>query len=446
MVKTEYKRTKPLRDVEVEVDIDNSKCMECEDKPCLEACPIDAVKMEADGQISIGSDCFGCVLCRNACPYDAIHMETILEEPYQENVPNINTKLCRQCGACVEACKTGSIHIKSTGNEEAHSVIDEDTCIRCGYCYRACPFDAIKYGEILPKSVKAGKAIKIHQEDCIGCMTCVRVCPSKGAINIGKISKLPYIDPSYCARCEECMRACPGTVIKYSSRKKSYEEFNKIKSTEIAYDIIEHESKNLNRSLAKLNKILSSLLKEISSSVSENTVKLDVTEKIITEFDKIIGDGLEITYLDGMPKYFSPVKTITVLEDECIGCGECISECPIGCIEPIYPSPVLIGDDCIFCAKCVEKCKCNAIKLIEESFIEEDGRIFFTREDITSLRDCEFHINHDFCQSCTVCINICPVNALSLVNDEIVCDEDLCIYCRACEGICPVNAIKIISK
>ncbi|WP_394325442.1 4Fe-4S binding protein [Methanobrevibacter arboriphilus] len=47
------------------------------------------------------------------------------------------------------------------------------------------------------------------------------------------------------------------------------------------------------------------------------------------------------------------------------------------------------------------------------------------------------------CQACGVCVNQCPVDALSLKDDEIFVNQDLCISCRECEALCPVNAIKI---
>ena len=121
---------KPLRDVVVDYGINEDKCRQCKDKPCITACPIDAVYLDKSGDTQIGDKCFGCILCRNACPYDAIEMDVKLAEPIKENVPNINKKLCRACGACVNACKTGAIHLESSGSEEIHSVIDEDKCTR----------------------------------------------------------------------------------------------------------------------------------------------------------------------------------------------------------------------------------------------------------------------------------------------------------------------------
>ena len=130
MIDSYTKTPRPIRDVEIEYSIDQSKCEICKDKPCLAACPIEAINIDPiDGQTKINSTCFGCVLCRNACPYDAITMETKLAPPIKENVPNINVKLCKACGACVQACKTGAIHINASGSGEAHSEIDPDKCI-----------------------------------------------------------------------------------------------------------------------------------------------------------------------------------------------------------------------------------------------------------------------------------------------------------------------------
>ena len=246
--KTEKRSYKPLRDVEVAYEIDTSKCEKCKDRPCLQACPVEAVhEVSPDNHIEIDEKCFGCVLCRESCPYDAIKLETVLAEPIRENVPNINPKLCRRCGACVDACRTGAIQLISSGREEAHSVIDEEKCVRCGFCARVCPTEAIKYGEILPRSVVGGNAVVVDQEDCIGCMTCTRVCPSKGAINVGESNKLPYIDPSYCARCEECMNVCPSAAIKYLPREEANEKFSKMKTMEIVTELLEKEADKLSK-------------------------------------------------------------------------------------------------------------------------------------------------------------------------------------------------------
>ncbi len=444
---TTKKVFKPLREVEVDYEIDRSKCEQCKDRPCLKSCPVDAVhEIPPDKHIEIDDKCFGCVLCREACPYDAIRMRTILSEPIRENVPNINPKLCRTCGACVGACKTGAIQLVASGNAEAHSEIDEDKCVRCGYCSRVCPTEAIKYGKILPRSVVGGKAIVVNQKDCIGCMTCTRVCPSKGAINVGKISKLPYIDPSYCARCEECLEVCPSTAIKYSSRKRAYEQFSKIKTMEIVSELLEKESERLAKDAGKIDNVLNNVLRDVSYQNEEFEFSIDVTPIIREKIENFVDSDLEMGDIKEIIEFTSPKRQITVIDENCIGCGACISQCPVNCIELEMPSPVHISSECVYCGKCSQTCPMDAIELKEEYFEVVDDQILLKRDRIKGLRNGEVKVDDAICQACGVCVNKCPVDALSMENDQISVDQEKCIVCGECQAICPVYSITVQLK
>ena len=402
----------------MDYEIDSNKCEVCEEKPCLLSCPVNALHQTEDGKIEINDRCVGCVLCREACPYDAIKMETTLSPPVRENVPNINVKLCRQCGACVKACKTGSIQLISSGNEEAHSEINEDTCVRCGYCARVCPTEAIKYGEILPRSVVGGKAIVVDQKNCIGCMTCTRVCPSRGAINVGNVSKLPFINPSYCARCEECMNVCPSAAIKYSSRKRAYKTFSKIKTMEIVSELLENEAGKLSREAVKIDGILKDIATRVGVKHTEKTFKIDVTDMIKNDIEAMVNSDLEIEDIKEIIVITAPKREIEVIEENCIGCGACIEDCPVNSIELEIPSPIHIDNNCVYCGKCVGTCQFNAIKLKEESFKIEEDRILFVRQEIEEPRTGELVTDVDACMACGICIKKCPVHALRLERDE----------------------------
>jgi energy-converting hydrogenase A subunit Q len=399
-----------------------------------------------DDHIEIDEKCVGCVLCRESCPYHAIKMKTTLSDPIRENVPNINVKLCRQCGACVKACKTGAIHLESTGSEEAHSVIDEDKCVRCGYCARVCPTEAIKYGEILPRSVVGGKAVVVNQKKCIGCMTCTRVCPSRGAINVGEVSKLPFIDPSYCARCEECMSVCPAQAIRYSSRRRAYETFKKIKTMEIVSEILEKDASKISKNASKINTIFNKIASEVSYRHQEAEFEEDITELVEKEIKAMVGEGLEIEDMGEIIGKTNPKREKTIIAENCIGCGACIDQCPVNCIKLEMPSPIHIKDECVYCGRCVEKCPFDAINITEEHFTTREGKIFFSREKITGPRKGEVVIDDLSCQKCGVCVNTCPEDALTLEDDKLEVDKEKCILCAECEGICPLNAIKLKTK
>ena len=450
MIDSYTKTPRPLRYVDVDYLIDQTKCANCKDKPCLNSCPIDAIYTDEDeGLIKIKNTCFGCVLCRNACPYDAISLGVHMDPPIKENVPNINVKLCKACGACVQACKNGSIHIVADGKDEPHSEIDKDTCVRCGYCFRVCPTDAIKYGQLLPKTVKGGKAVVVNQDNCIGCMTCTRVCPSMGALNVARTNKLPYINPGYCARCEECMHSCPSGAIKYSSRKKAYKMYSEIKSFDIVSEIVDHDIKILSLDLISLNKVLEKVGKstalEFNDLDFENFVEYKVNDAMERELRVSIDSSIEVDKFTKLFGSYLMDRNIEVYENKCVACGECFNVCPVGAIEQNGPSPIVINDDCVYCGKCVEQCQFDAIGAYDDYFYSKDTDLYYARSYLYKQRLGDFSLSENKCQACAICTKNCPVGALTLNDDKIEFDGEKCIYCRTCEAICPLDAIRIVN-
>ena len=48
-------------------------CRHCDDPPCMEACPDEAIFKRDDGIVVMNDDnCTGCGACQDVCPYDAI--------------------------------------------------------------------------------------------------------------------------------------------------------------------------------------------------------------------------------------------------------------------------------------------------------------------------------------------------------------------------------------
>ena len=51
-------------------------------------------------------------------------------------------------------------------------------------------------------------------------------------------------------------------------------------------------------------------------------------------------------------------------------------------------------------------------------------------------------IDEDMCVGCGICVEECPVDAISMENGKAVIDMKKCIRCKKCHEICPQKAVK----
>lgn len=49
-----------------------------------------------------------------------------------------------------------------------------------------------------------------------------------------------------------------------------------------------------------------------------------------------------------------------VISDECINCGACAADCPIGCISEGDSKHIIDADTCIECGACASVCPVGA--------------------------------------------------------------------------------------
>lgn len=113
------------------------QCNQCDNPPCVSACPTKATWKEKDGIVVIDYDwCIGCRYCQAACPYEARHFNfkkpSITKERFNANQSYLSNRV-RERGV-VEKC-TFCLHRTREGRYPA--------------CLEACPTGARKFGNIL---------------------------------------------------------------------------------------------------------------------------------------------------------------------------------------------------------------------------------------------------------------------------------------------------------
>lgn len=79
-------------------------CMQCEDAPCLDACPTNALYRHDDGRVLVDQDaCCGNKACISACPYGAIYIDPGTGKADKCDLCPQRTELGME-PACVDAC------------------------------------------------------------------------------------------------------------------------------------------------------------------------------------------------------------------------------------------------------------------------------------------------------------------------------------------------------
>ena len=56
------------------------------------------------------------------------------------------------------------------------------------------------------------------------------------------------------------------------------------------------------------------------------------------------------------------------------------------------------------------------------------------------------YVDPDICTGCEVCVDECPVEAISMNDGVAVVDAELCTECEACVDACPAEAISMVEE
>ncbi len=103
-----------------------TRCNQCEDAPCVAACPTRAMYRRPDGIVDFDKEiCIGCKACMAACPYDAIFI-------------NPEDKSAEKCNFCA--------HRLEVGLEPA--------------CVTVCPTEAILVGDLNDPSTAVARVVQ----------------------------------------------------------------------------------------------------------------------------------------------------------------------------------------------------------------------------------------------------------------------------------------------
>ncbi len=129
-----------------------TRCILCEEKPCVEVCEENIIKLDENRLPFLSFESSGCTFCEECakiCPSEVLVLgkESVVKAKFK-----IDTNLCLawnsvMCSSCRDACDEGAINFFGV----FRPTVDMESCTGCGFCYGVCPPYALKYEAIKEK-------------------------------------------------------------------------------------------------------------------------------------------------------------------------------------------------------------------------------------------------------------------------------------------------------
>jgi 4Fe-4S ferredoxin len=302
--------------------------------------------------------------------------------------------------------------VERYGNEKRFLEYFNDNCVGCGICIDICPTEALKLGPILPiaRQIVDMDYVSLNANKCVLCGLCASSCPFEayefkiGDINIKNLDEYPHwthtssIDDMECIYCKACETACPQDVI------------------------------TVKRELPKTSDLV---IGEIEINQKE-CIYCGICEEMCPP------QAISITSKTPLN------RKIDVEEEKCVYCLICKRACPVNAIKAVCTTcaygeakinpknakikgrTILQADKCVNCGWCEEICPVNAAKVTKP----------FEGEIIQETTECKG-------ESCHACLDVCPCNAISIIDNKSTIEEKFCILCSACTKVCPQNCITV---
>lgn len=337
---------------------------------CVKQCPVGAIKVDrATKTWTIErAECLLCGACAQRCPKKCLtvgapngEMPSIYLKDSAPAAPAaastaaptavqpegqaagrsallMNMDDCVLCGLCVKQCPVGAITV-----DRATKIwtIERDECLLCGACAGRCPKKCLSIGETseavpsvytktpiaapaatvqtpapseatsAPAISDKPSALSVNMESCVLCGLCAKQCPVS-AIKVDRTAKTWAIDRDECLLCAACVQRCPKKCI----------------TLEEATDALLQTS------------VFTKTVAAVPAAEEKLTAQMPAAPKP-TEHKSALHIGIENCVLCGMCVKQCPVgaikvdraaKTWTIDRSACLLCGACVGRCPKKCL------------------------------------------------------------------------------------------------------------------
>lgn len=297
--------------------------------------------------------------------------------------------------------------VKREGEEVRTLTHNNDHCVSCGICVEVCPTESLRLGPVVPiaRGLINMEKVSVNSNSCVLCGLCAISCPFDGLdlnINSESVHELENyprweikseVNQDQCIYCGRCYNVCPQESILFGRDLPSREELVK--------GLIE-----INDKKCIYCKICAELCPAQAISVNSD-----------------LKCGVDVIAVD---------------ESKCVYCGVCKRACPEEAIKTIcttcmYSDEIIVPEitgetsiieqDCVYCSWCAEICPKDAITVVKPF----TGLIELIETEDAKCKG----------ESCHACVDVCPCNAVEIIDNISVTNPAFCNLCGACIGACP---------
>lgn len=308
--------------------------------------------------------------------------------------------------------------IERIGGEHRKLSYDDKNCVGCGICVDTCPTSSLRLGPLVPIARGLIEMDLISVSDsCVFCGLCSVACPFDSlslTIDGEKIKNMDSypvwevqstIDDDECIYCGRCKSVCPRDSILF---ERNLPDRSSLVCGEISFD----EEKCIYCSFCAdlcpaeaitLNNIASSSVDKLNNSIEVDTSKC--------------------VYC-GVCKRICPENAIKEV------CSTCMFSDEIE-VPEISGEAFIIENSCVNCSWCSEICPVDAITVTKPF----EGKLELVETDEQICKG----------DSCHACLDVCPCNAVEIIDGKSVTNLDFCNLCGACVTACPQN-IRVLTR
>jgi molybdopterin-containing oxidoreductase family iron-sulfur binding subunit len=157
----------------IEITDDNTEvvhqpvpCMQCENAPCENVCPVAATIHSADGLNDMAYNrCVGTRYCSNNCPYKVRRfnfldwrgdVEEVAKLKYNPDVTLRSRGVMEKCTYCVQRIRGAQQTVKTKNASTGIETVEDGKILTA--CQQVCPAEAILFGDITDASTKVSQA------------------------------------------------------------------------------------------------------------------------------------------------------------------------------------------------------------------------------------------------------------------------------------------------